>query len=227
MRSQLAALPFWGRLSAEEQNAALACAQIKNYAKGSLIYGNDQACLGFIRVLQGAVRVFMLSEEGREILLYRVESGDMDVLSASCVMKAITFETQMVAESDTRLLIVPAACLAGFKQDNVHVRCFIFEKLGERFSDVMREMQSILFTRVDRRIAAALLQKRQQLQSPVLPLTHEQIAREINSSREVVSRTLKEMERQGQISLGRGRIRLQDAEALQEMAAGNFSAYRP
>ena len=216
IETELGALPFWKDLSEGERSAVQGCAQIRTYGQGELIYAKDQACLGLIRVLSGAVRTFMLSEEGREIQLYRIEAGDMDVLSAACVMNEITFETQMVADRDTELLVVPATCLSRFKQTNVFVRCFLFEKLGQRFSDVMHGMQTLLFTRVDQRLAASLLRLSQG--AGAVAATHEQLARDISSSREVVSRTLKELERQGLIRLGRGRVTLTDRPGLEALA---------
>ena len=206
IRKQLSALPFWGALTAREQETMQSCAQIRSYARDELIYSKEQECLGLIRVLSGSVRTFMLSAEGREVRLYRVDEKDTDVLSASCVMNQITFETQMVADSDCTLLI--------FKENNLHVRSFLFEKLGERFSDVMLKMQAILFTRLDQRIAQALLSRG----STTVRITHEQLAGEINSTREAVSRILKDMERQSLIRLGRGQITLSDPDALRMLA---------
>ena len=226
IRKQLAALPFWDHLSVPERETMSDCAQIKRYRTGELIYSRDQECLGMIRVLNGSVRAFMLSEEGREILLYRIEGGMTDVLSASCVMNEISFESQMVADTDCELLIVPAVCLSSFKQNNVYVRCFIFETLGKRFSDVMHEMQNILFSSVGQRVAAALLARADRSKDNAVSATHEQVAREISSSREVVSRTLKEMERQGMVSLRRGRIILNDLRALAQTADGFLSLTR-
>ena len=154
------------------------------------------------------LRTFMLSEEGREVVLYRMGEGEIDLLSASCVVNQISFETQMVADIDCTLLVIPATCLAEFKRNNLAVRCFIYEKLGERFSDVMKLMQTMLFTRIDKRIAALLREKAEASGTDEIRITHEEIAALINSSREVVSRTLKEMERSGLLSLGRGRITL-------------------
>ena len=112
------------------------------------------------------------------------------------------------------LLIVPAVCLQHFKERNPYVRCFLFEKLGERFSDVMQEMQAILFTRLDQRIARALLLRGE----TSVRITHEQLAGEVNSTREAVSRILKDMERQSLIRLSRGQIVLTDLGALRLLA---------
>ena len=211
---EIDAMPFRGDLTEEEYRSVLACAKIREYRKGSLVYSPENECLGLIRVLSGSIRAFMLSEEGREVVLYHVKEGGTDLLSASCVINQITFETQMVADADSMLLIIPATCLARLKQNNLALRCYIYEKLGERFSDVMKLMQTMLFTRIDRRIAGVLLGSG----SDELRVTHEEIASAINSSREVVSRTLKEMERQSLIMLGRGRIIITDRSGLEAIA---------
>ena len=217
IRNNLSALPFWEALTEPEKERMSACTQIRSYRQGELIYSREQECLGLISVLSGAVRTFMLSQEGREIRLYRVGPGEADVLSASCVLNEIIFETQMVADTDCTLLIVPAVCLSGFKENNLSVRCFLFEKLGKRFLDVMHEMQKILFTRLDGRVARVLLARQT---GGVVPITHEQLASEANSTREAVSRILKELERRSLIRLGRGRILLMDPAALRRLADG-------
>ncbi len=211
IRREIDAMPFRNDLTEEEYQFVLECARIREYKKESLVYSPENECLGLIKVLSGSVRAFMLSEEGREVVLYHIIEGGTDLLSASCVINQITFETQMVADSDCTLLIIPAACLARLKQNNLALRCFIYEKLGERFSDVMKLMQTMLFTRIDRRIADVLLGSC----GEELRITHEEIAGAINSSREVVSRTLKEMERKSLIRLGRGRIVITDRAGLE------------
>ena len=208
--SELETLTFWQHLRLSEQETIANCAQIRHYKKDEMIYSHDHECLGLIKVLNGEIRTFMLSDEGREVLLYRLKAGDTDVLSASCVVNQITFETHIVAESDCEILIVPAVCLSDLKEHNLHVRCYIFEKLGERFSDVMNQMQKILFTRVDVRLMDAIKEHTRHSGSNEITVTHEQLASEINSSREVVSRILKRMEHDGLIVLGRGRITVTD-----------------
>lgn len=215
IRREIDGLPFRKDLTDDEYRGVLACARIREYKKGSLVYSPEHECLGLIKVLSGDVRAFMLSEEGREVALYHVKESGIDLLSASCVINQITFETQMVADADCRLLILPAVCLARLKQSNLAVRCFIYEKLGERFSDVMKLMQTMLFTRIDKRIASFLLETGKD----ELRVTHEGIAGAINSSREVVSRTLKELERKSLIRMGRGRITLTDRNGLEKMAS--------
>ena len=212
--SDFQSLPFLEHLTDEERMRMEQCAYTRSCAKSSLIYSPEQECLGLVMVLSGEVRAVMLSQEGREIVLYRLKSGETDVLSASCVVNQITFETQMISDTDCELLIIPAVCLSAFKENNIHVRCFIFEKLGERFSDVMHRMQEMLFTRVDSRLAQALLHRAEQTGKTEITVTHEQLAADINSSREVVSRTLKSMEKQNLLRLGRGRVTVLDKTKL-------------
>ena len=215
--SKLKNLPFWQNLSLSEQEIMSNCVQIRRYQKDELIYSHDHECLGLIKILSGEIRTFMLSDEGREIVLYRLKAGDTDVLSASCVVNQITFETQMVAESDCEILIIPAVYLSGFKENNLYVRCSIFEKLGERFSDVMSQMQKILFTPVEVRLSDAIKEHLKQCKGSEIAVTHEQLAGEINSSREVVSRILKRMEHEGSIILGRGKITFTDTAHLRNI----------
>ena len=209
--SYIMELPFFEDLTKKEQELVGSYATVRHYEAGETIHSHENECLGLIKVLSGSARGFMLSEEGREITLYHLKKGDIDVLSASCVLSQITFETQLLADTDCEILIVPAIYMAELKEKNLYVRCFIFEKLGERFSDAMMVMQDILFVKLDTRIARVLLKGEV---DGIVKATHEEIATRVNSSREVVSRILKEMEGRGIISLGRGKVKIRDRQAL-------------
>jgi CRP/FNR family transcriptional regulator len=218
MEKYLMELPFWKDLDQDQKEAIAICATIKRYRQGELIYSKDQECLGMIKILSGSVRAFMLSEEGREIVLYRIQPGETDVLSAACVVDQIRFETQMTAETDCEILIIPALCLAVLKGKNLALRCFILEKLGERFSDVMLLMENMLFSPLNKRIAKVLLEQLKETDSKTLFMTHAQLASDLNSSREVISRILKEMEKNDIITLGRGKITVKNLPSLEELA---------
>ena len=219
MERYLQKIPFWPQLTEGEREAIRGCAYLRRFDEGSLIYAREQECLGLVYVISGTVRSFMLSEEGREILLYRVSAGACDVLSAACVLKRIEFSAQMVAQTDCGLLIVPAICLSGIKAENVHLRCFLYEKLGERFSEVMLRMQQMLFSRVDARLAQVLLQRADR--NGIVRATHEALAAEISSSREVVSRVLKRMEAAGTVRLGRGTVTLLRPEEILSLSGSD------
>lgn len=216
LKEYLKTLPIWNDLTNDEKDKIVKFTQIKEYEKGNIIHSKDHECLGLIKVLSGDVRVFMMSDEGREITLYQMGADDLDVLSASCVVNQITFDTQMIADNDCVLLVVPAVYLSLLKENNLNVRCFIYEKLTGRFSDVMKTVQRILFTRIDSRIAIYLLDKSSKGNINHLYVTHEEIAREINTSREVASRVLKQLEDEGVIRLKRGKIDIIDKNVLKK-----------
>ena len=211
-RKQLESLvEFWNDLTDEQQDLLERAHQVRHYDASAIIHARGSECMGMIRLLSGSARTFMLSPEGREITLYRMQAGETDVLSAACVISQIRFDSQIIAETDCELLVIPAIYLADLKQHNETVRGYIYERLAARFSDTVLVMRDMLFTRVDQRIAQYLLS----CDKNDVKITHEEIASRINSSREVVSRVLKDMEKTGMIILKRGRIVIRDRKALQ------------
>lgn len=213
----IAALPFWSRLTKAEQELVREHIILRIFDKGSTVFSRGNECLGFIHILSGSVRTFLTSEEGREITLYHLRTGEDDVLSASCVVSQITFDTQMEAEERCRILIVPAHVLARLKESNIYVRCMIYELLSRRFSDVTWTFQEVLFLRIDQRIAAWIVEICEQTGSTEITVTHDQIAKDINSSREVVARMLKRLADEGVIRAGRGRIQVTDIAMLKNL----------
>ena len=224
LKQNLQRLDFWEHLSDEEKKRVEDFAVIREYQAGNILHAMEGDCLGLVVVLEGSVRAYMMSEEGREITLYHIRAGEWDVLTASCIMYQVTFDTQMVIEQNSRILIVPTTVLAGLKQNNVYVRSFIYETLTERFSDVMWTIQQILFYGIDQRVAAFLLNHAEQPAAErtssagaQVRATHEQIAREINTAREVVARIIKRFADDGIVETARGRIIITDPDRLLEM----------
>lgn len=244
VQTELRRLPFWDRLSEEEQNRVRRASAIRVCEKGSVLRAMEGECLGFIAVIAGDLRAHMMSEEGREITLYHIRTGECDVLTASCIMYQITFETQVSVEEDSRILIIPTSVLSRLKEENIYVRSFIYELLTDRFSDVMWTIQQILFYGIDQRIAAFLTDAAEQRGTgvrsdvpkqtcpvktsgvdgqggetfPEIRVTHEQIAREINTAREVVARVVRRMAEDGLLQTGRGKIVITDPDGLRELA---------
>ena len=218
IKEELQALPFWNGLTRGEQARVLANTYIRSYERGAVIHAKDQECLGLICLLSGRARAFLVSEDGREVTLYHLKKGDLDVLSAACVVNQITFFTQLVAQTDCRLLILPAYALAELKEKNLQTRCFIFEQLSGRFSDVMWMMQQTLFARVDTRLAAHLLKEARRAGGSLVTATHEEIAAEINSTREVITRMLRRFAGDGIVANHRGSVEILDEKKLREVA---------
>ena len=214
---KLTQLPFWSSLTEQEQETLRRSAFVRHYEKGAFIHSSDNECLGMLFVLSGEIRTYLLSEEGREVTLFRLYPGQLCVLSASCVISQITFDTQMTAGMDTEVLIIPANVIAVLKEQNLHVRCFLYELATKRFSDVMWAMQQIMFKGLDRRLADFLLAEAERTGSDTIRMTHEQIAQHISSAREAVARMLKSFSEDGLVELKRGAITLRDTEGLNHL----------
>lgn len=207
-------LPFWDKLSENQRNLLLNYTTQHHYQRGESILSSTFECIGLLLIKSGTLRVYILSEEGKEVTLYRLSKGDICIMSASCVLKSITFDVCIEAESDCEVIQLASSALSLLSSDNIYVECFIYKLAAERFSDVMWTMQDILFTSFDKRLAAFLLDETAKNHSDTLKMTHEQIAKYMGSAREVVSRMLKYFANEGYVALSRGGVRITDKERL-------------
>lgn len=209
--------PFWGKLDAKEKEQMIAGAVRRKYEKGNMVHSASEKCLGLILVEQGRLRVYIESEEGRDITLYRLEQGDICTLSASCFMSEITFEVMIEAESDCSIVLMNPGVFNRIASENVYVENYMYKQTASRFSDVMWAMQQILFLSFDKRLALFLLDEVAKSGEDTLVMTHEQIAKYVGSAREVVSRMLKYFEEEGYVKLSRGKIQVLDEDALEKL----------
>lgn len=208
---------FWPHLSQEQKEYAMSHASILCYRKGTNIHSGESNCVGLILVKTGELRVYMLSEEGREITLYRLREGDVCVLSASCVLSTITFDVHVDAEADSEILLISASAFQELTRQNVYVEKFSYQLATERFSDVMWAMQQILFMSFDKRLAIFLLDELIKTEDDTIRLTHEQIAKYVGTAREVVTRMLKYFSSEGIVALSRGGIKVLDKKKLRNL----------
>ena len=211
-------LPFFTELTSAQKAALAAGTSTVHYADGALLNQNDRSCIGLILLIQGEFRVFMTSPAGKDITLFRLSEGTVCVLSAACVLDAVTFHISIRSEADSRALIVAPAVLKKLCTDNIYAKAFCYEKATERFSEVMWTMQQILFMKADQRLALFLQAESMRTGSTVLTLTHEKIAEEMNSAREVVTRMLRYLTNDGIVKVNRGTITIQNPEALRQLA---------
>ncbi|NLH01496.1 MAG: Crp/Fnr family transcriptional regulator [Clostridiales bacterium] len=211
-------LPFWGKLDERQKLALVNSTSFAVYDKGQNIHGNTGKCTGAIFIKSGIVRTYMLSDEGREITLYRLYEGDICMLSASCVLQTITFEVFVDAEVKSELYIINSGVFAQLMQENVYVENFALRTATERFSDVMWAMQQILFMSFDRRLAVFLLDELVKDGGDTVKLTQEQIAKYMGSAREVVSRMLKYFSAEKIVEVSRGEIKVLDKARLRAIA---------
>lgn len=209
--------PFWEHLTADQKERLVSCSCIRSYERGQFIHSRSEECLGVLLVLKGQIRTYIQSEEGREVTLFRLGNGEICTLSAACMMQEITFDIFIEALEDTTLLITSAACIHKVMERNIYAENFIYRQTAERFSDVMWSMGQLLFTSLDKRLAAYLADEQVKSHSGSISTTHEQIAKNLGTAREVVSRSLKYFEKEGILSLGRGRIKILDMKKLKEL----------
>ena len=210
-------LDFWDKLSESEINLLESNIANVSYTKGFNLHSTDSECLGVLLIKSGELRVYILSEDGREITLYRLSPGDVCVLSASCIINSITFDVHIDAESDTDAYLINIGAFSKLSNQNVYVENFAYKNTNERFSDVMWAMEQILFMSFDKRLAIFLLDEITKTNSNELHLTQEQIAKYIGSAREVVSRMLKVFQSEGILEQSRGSIHIIDKEKLREL----------
>jgi len=191
-------------------------AQVVSVPSGAMVFTAGAPCQNYLMVLDGSVRVQKISESGREIVLYRVEPGQTCVLTTVCLMNNRDYDAEAVAEDDVQAVAVNAPTFNDLMGLSPQFRQFVMTAYSTRISDLLALIDEIAFQRFDVRLSQYLLDQGEK-QSPIAA-THQQIASELGSAREVVSRQLKDFERRGLVRLGRGEIDLVDRSGLRVIA---------
>lgn len=208
---------FWNHLSDAEKELLCENTSPAHYAKGAKLHRGSEDCVGILLVKRGQLRTYLLSEEGRDVTLYRLFPGDVCILSASCVLEAITFDVFIDAEEETDLLLLRSEVFHRMAEHNIYMKCFGYQLATTRFSDVMWAMQQILFMGADKRLAIFLWDELSKSGGDEVKMTHEQIARYMGTAREVVTRMLKYFAGEGIVELSRGGVRVLDKEKLRRL----------
>lgn len=208
--------PLLATLAGPEWQAILRQTRVVELPAGVTVYHVGDSCENYLLVLEGSVRVRMFSEGGHEIVLYRVEEGQSCILTTSCLLAKERYQAEAVTETPVRAVIFSAAGfeaalarLAGFRQ-------FVFSAYAQRVTDLLCLIDAIAFGRMEVRLATLLLQRLGEQQE--LQITHQGLANELGTAREVVSRLLKEYERRGIVEPHRGRLVVKDLPQLRQMS---------
>ena len=209
--------PIWNKLSTAQQNRILGSLTTRKVEKGTVIHNGSMDCTGLLLVKAGQLRAYILSEEGREITIYRLFDRDMCLFSASCMMRSIQFEVTIAAEKDTDLWIIPVEVYQNIMAESAPLANYTNEIMATRFSDVMWLIEQIMWKSLDKRIAAFLLEEISIEGTDTLKITHEIIANHLGSPREVITRMLKYFQNEGMVKLSRGTVEITDAEKLEEL----------
>lgn len=212
------AFPFWDGLSDWDKDTFVKSSFQVKFNRGATVHDGGE-CTGVILIKSGCLRLYLLSDEGKEVTLYRLFPGEMCIFSASCVLDTITFDVFIDAEEDTECVIVGGCAYEGVWQKSDEVKIFTYETALSRFSDIMWVMQQILCMSMDKRLAIFLLDEAAKNGSDTIKLTHEQIAKYMSSAREVVSRMLKYFASEGIITASRSEgIKIVDKKKLRSIA---------
>ena len=209
----LALYPALGSLAQSEMAALCKADVLVNLAEGSELFAERQPCRGFPLLISGTIKVVKTTPAGREMLLYRVEPGGSCVITTSCLLGHTPYTARGIAETPLQMLILPTALFATLIADYAPFRDFVFHLLADRIAELMQLVEEVAFHRLDQRLAKLLLGKPEPIQA-----THQALAEELGSVREIVSRLLKGFAAQGLVVLGRERISLLDREGLKQVA---------
>ena len=211
--------PIWAQLTPQQQRVLTQSTAQRSVPKGTVLAGSSTECTGLLLVRCGQLRAVILSDEGREITLYRLFERDICLFSASCMLRSMQFEIMIAAEKDTELFVIPADVYQSVAKESAPAANFTTEIMAARFSEVMWLMEQIMWKSFDRRLARFLLDESALEGTAVLHLTHETIANHLGTAREVVTRMLRYFQSEGLVSLSRGAVEITDAQKLNELAS--------
>lgn len=206
--------PMLREMPAAELDTLLACASVINLPAGTVAFDENQPCQGFPLLLSGSVRVIKSAANGRELQLYRVGPGESCILTSGCLLGYAPYHARGLVEEDATILMLSPAAFKTLIATHEPFRNYIFGLFSDRMTDLMQLVSAVAFQKLDQRLAALLAAKH----SPIRT-THQALADELGSVREIVSRLLKGFADQGWIRLGREQIEVIDIPALQRFAA--------
>ena len=214
LQSELLQLyPMLGAMPPAQRDALLSQAQLMRIPAGTIIFDENQPCQGFPFMLSGSVRVIKSSPNGRELQLYRVCPGESCILTSSCLLGHTKYHARGIVECDTQLVFLPAPAFRALFSGFEPFRDYVFNLFSERLTDLMQLVSAVAFQKLDQRLAAHLLTKN----SPI-HTTHQALADELGSAREMVSRLLKNFAEHGWVRLGREMIDITDPLALKRFS---------
>ena len=209
--------PVWEKLTSAQQQQLKGSAISRTVKKGTVLHNGNLDCTGLLLIRHGQLRAYILSDEGREITLYRLFDMDMCLFSASCMMRSIQFEVTIEAEKDTELWVIPAEIYKTIMEESAPVANYTNELMATRFSDVMWLIEQIMWKSLDKRVAAFLLEEASIEETNELKITHETIANHLGSHREVITRMLRYFQSEDMVKLSRGTVTILDEKKLEAL----------
>ena len=209
--------PVFDKLTPQQQQMVLDFTAVRTVPAGMVVHNGSVECTGFLLVRSGQLRAYTLSEEGREVTIYRLFDHDCCLFSAACIMASLQFEVIIETEKDSEIFIIPPSVYQKLMNESLAVSKYTNDLMATRFSEVMWLMEQVMWKSFDKRLAAFLLEESSIEGTNVLKVTHEKIANHMGTAREVVTRMLRYFQGEGLVKLTRGTIEITDKQGLEEL----------
>lgn len=209
--------PVWDKLTHVQRDRLVNAAIYRNVGKGEILHNGSADCEGLFLIESGQFRAFILSDEGKEISIYRLFERDICLMSAPCMVKSIQFDITIEAEKDSKFWVIPSEVYKQVMEESAPLANYTNQIMASRFTEVMWLMEQIMWKSFDKRLAAFLLEESSLEGMNELKITHEKIANHMGTAREVVTRMLKYFQTEGLVKLSRGTVEVTDVEGLEEL----------
>ncbi len=213
--------PIWDKLTPEQQQRMRSASEFRAVKKGTVLHNGSLDCLGLLLIRSGQLRAYILSDEGREITVYRLFERDICLFSASCVMPDVQFDIVIEAEKDSEIWIIPACLYKELMEQSLAVSNYSGQLISSHFSELMWLVEQIMWKSFDKRLAEFLLEESMLEGTDSLKLTHEKIANHLGTAREVVTRMLRYFQNEGMVTLTRGSVDIIDRKRLQNLGSSH------
>ena len=209
--------PIWDKMTAGQQEALVSGARRQVLKKGTVVHRDTEDCAGLLLLEEGQLRAYMLSEEGREITVYRLLEGDICLFSASCMIRSLQSDIVIEAERDSRMWVISPGVYRKLMDESALIANYTNEIMASRLTDVMWLMEQVMWKSLDRRLASFLLEEADLEGSGSLKITHEMIGNHLGTAREVVTRMLRYFQSEGMVRLSRGAVEITDRKKLEKL----------
>jgi len=209
--------PVWNKLTPQQQDTFSQSVISSKVSKGTVIHNGSMDCAGLLIIKSGQFRAYILSDEGREITVYRLFDMDICLFSASCVMNSVQFEIIIEAEKDSEFWTIPPYVFKSVMEQSAPLANYVNELMATRFSEVMWLIEQVMWKSLDKRVASFLLEEAVIEDTLQLKITHETIANHLGTHREVVTRMLRYFQSEGLVKLTRGAVELTDEAGLEQL----------
>ena len=212
--------PVFEKLTPSQQQMVLDYTAVKTVPAGTVVHNGAVECTGFLLVRSGQLRAYTISEEGREVTIYRLFDHDCCLFSAACIMSSLQFEVIIETEKDSEIFIIPPSVYQKLMNESLAVSKYTNDLMATRFSEIMWLMDQIMWKSFDKRLAGYLLEEISIEGTNLLKVTHEKIANHMGTAREVVTRMLRYFQGEGLVKLARGTIEITDEAGLETLQDG-------